>query len=513
MIIQQGSVNTTALVVPDLWVSIVPPANLNLNGVPSNVLGVVGTASWGPVGKPVIVGDVANLYAFFGPIQARKYDLGTQVAIAALQGANNFRCVRVSDATDVAATIAVQTNCITLTALYTGTLGNSIQMTLATGSKVGTTKAIIGPPGYQLEVFDNLSGAGNAFWVALAAAINNGQSQARGPSQWVTAAAGVGVTAPALATSTLTGGTDGVTTITSTVLVGSDTIPRKGMYALRGQGCALALLADADDSSQWTTINTFGLAEGIYMIQTGPAGDSIAAAVTAKQTTAGLDSYASKIMHGDWVWWSDPYTNAIRLVSPQGFAAGKLAALSPEQSSLNKPLAGIVGTQKSGLPGTGINGCYTQADLAVLFQAGIDVIANPGAGGLNIWTVRCGHNSSSNPAINGDNYTRLTNYIATSLNAGMGLYIGQLINQRLFARIKGTLCSFFQNMLGQGLLGTLDGSLPFSVACDVGNNPLARTSLGYVQADVAVQYQGINEKFIVNLQGGTTVTVAKQSGQ
>ena len=42
---QQGNVNTTALIVPDLYVQIVPPQNLILNGVPTNILGVVGTAS------------------------------------------------------------------------------------------------------------------------------------------------------------------------------------------------------------------------------------------------------------------------------------------------------------------------------------------------------------------------------------------------------------------------------------------------------------------------------------
>jgi uncharacterized protein len=41
---------------------------------------------------------------------------------------------------------------------------------------------------------------------------------------------------------------------------------------------------------------------------------------------------------------------------------------------------------------------------------------------------------------------------------------------------------------------------------------VTRTALGYVQADVQVQYQGINEKFIVNLQGGQGVSVANASG-
>jgi cold shock CspA family protein len=50
------------------------------------------------------------------------------------------------------------------------------------------------------------------------------------------------------------------------------------------------------------------------------------------------------------------------------------------------------------------------------------------------------------------------------------------------------------------------------VICDTSNNPLIRTALGYVQADVQVQYQGINEKFIVNVEGGQTVQVQRQTG-
>ena len=280
------------------------------------------------------------------------------------------------------------------------------------------------------------------------------------------------------------------------------------MYALRGQGCSLALLADADDATQWTTQAGFGLSEGIYMVLTGPAGDSIANAVTAK-ANVGLDNYAAKLMFGDWVWWNDPVSGVLRVVSPQGFVLGRLANLSPEQSSLNKPLYGVVGSQKSGAPGSGQATAYSAAELQALFNAGIDVIANPQPGGA-FWGVRGGHNSSSNAATNGDNYTRLTNYIAASLAAGMGQYVGQVINQGLFRRIRATQLSFLQNMLGQGLLGSRDGSLPFSVICDATNNPLARTGLGYVQSDAQIQYQAINEKFIVNMEGGQTVQVSRQ---
>ncbi len=510
-IVQQGSINTTALVVPDLYVQIVPPQNLVLNGVPTNVAGVVGSASWGPVGQPVIIATMSDYARTFGPIVARKYDMGTQVATAVQQGAANFRCVRVTDGTDTAAAFIVPNTSFLVTALYTGSLGSQIVISLGAGAKAGTWRFTVTLPGMAPEVFDNIAGTGAAFWTALASAINAGQGPQRGPSQIVVANAQGTTATPVAFTWPLSlgaQGSDGASGVTAATLVGSDTAPRRGMYALRGQGCSLALLADADDATQWTTQAGFGLSEGIYMVLTGPAGDSIANAVTAK-ANVGLDNYAAKLMFGDWVWWNDPVSGVLRVVSPQGFVLGRLANLSPEQSSLNKPLYGVVGSQKSGAPGSGQATAYSAAELQALFNAGIDVIANPQPGGA-FWGVRGGHNSSSNAATNGDNYTRLTNYIAASLAAGMGQYVGQVINQGLFRRIRATQLSFLQNMLGQGLLGSRDGSLPFSVICDATNNPLARTGLGYVQSDAQIQYQAINEKFIVNMEGGQTVQVSRQ---
>ncbi len=510
-IVQQGSINTTSLVVPDLYVQIVPPQNLLLNGVPTDVVGVVGSASWGPVGKPVIVATMTDYANAFGPLVARTYDMGTHVATAVQQGAQNFRCVRVTDGTDTAAQLTLPGTAFTFVALYTGSLGNAILLTLGNGSQANTWRLTVALPGLVPEIYDNIGGTGAAFWTALAAAVNSGQGPQRGPSGLVTASTNGTVLAPAGGTfpfSAGTPGTDGATGVVTTTLVGIDIAPRKGMYALRGQGCSIALLADSTDPTQWTTQAQFGLSEGVYMILAGPAGDTIQNAVATKHG-AGLDSYACKLMFGDWVWWNDPVNATLRVVSPQGFVAGRLANLSPEQSSLNKPLYSIVGTQLSGTPLAGTSTSYAAADLGTLFQAGIDVIANPQPGGA-FWGVRGGINSSSNSAINGDNYTRLTNYIAATLASGMGQYVGQVINASLFQRIRATQLSFLQAMLSQGLLGSTDGSLPFTVICDTSNNPASRTGLGYVQSDAQVQYQAINEFFIVNIEGGQTVQVQTQ---
>jgi len=515
-IVQQGALNTTALVVPDFYVQIVPPQNLVLNGVPTNLLGVVGTATWGPVNQPVVVATMADYARTFGPVMPRKYDLGTPVATAVQQGASNFRCVRVTDGTDTAATYAAfyvaGAYPLQLTARYTGTLGNQIALAITPGSQVSTWRLAIGVTGRPPETFDNIAAPSPAtFWANLANAVNNGSSALRGPSQLVVASLGTATsTVPALlANQTLLGGTDGAGAVGVPSLVGQDTLPRTGMYALRGQGCSLALLSDADDPAQYTVQASFGLSEGIYMVATGPLGDTMSNAVAAKQA-AGLDSYAVKLMFGDWIYWSDQANNTIRLVSPQGFTAGRLANLSPEQSSLNKPLYAVIGTQKSGAPGSSQTTSYSSAELAVLLGSGIDVIANPQPAG-SFWGVRGGHNSSSNAATLGGNYTRLTNYIAATLASGMGQYVGQVINATLFGRIRATQLSFLQNLLSQGVLGSVDGSLPFSVICDTSNNPNARTALGYVQSDSQIQYQAINEKFIVNIEGGQTVQVSRQT--
>lgn len=582
-IIQSGTVNPTSAIVPDLYVVIVPPSQLLLNGVASNVVGLVGTSSWGPVNTPISVSSMANFSQAFGPVVNRKYDMGTHAAIIAQQAGSAMMCVRVTDGTDVAATGVVGSTDVTFTAVNTGSYGNNISVTLQNGAKANTLAAVVGVPGYAAEVFQNIpmpatvttqttapvstsstvdvtstagisvgmtvSGTGvtgsptvasitdgttlvlsasqtissgvtltftpasfHSVWTALATAVNNGQNALRPASAWITATAGSGTTLPSLPlTVTLSGGTDGTGTITSSVLVGDNTSPPTGMYALGSTNISILDVCDMDDSTQWTTVDGFALDESCYAIQVIPAGTSVTSAVSLKRT-AGLDSAYSKLMHGDWCWWNDPVNQVTRLVSPQAFVAGRLSNLRADQVTLNKTLYGIAGSQKSGLGGVN-NAVYSTADLSTLFQAGIDVVTNPGAGGLAIWTCRSGHTSSTNLTLELDNYPTLTNYIAKTLAAGMGFYIGQEITPQLFQNITATLTQFCQNLTGAGLLSSPDGSLPYAVQCNAANNPDSQTKIGIVTASVQAEYPSINQTFIVNLQGGSTITVSLPNNQ
>lgn len=504
-VVQQGSVNTTSLVVPDVVVQIVPPQQNYINGVPTNILGIVGTAQWGPVNSPTPLGSLAAYVAQFGNIQARKYDGGTALWAATLNGANNFRFVRVTDGTDVAATNTIGTATgLTLTSKYTGSLGNTISVALSAGTAAGSWKAIVTLPGLTPEVFDNMAAglSGNAVWVAIAAAINSGISGLRGPSQIIVATAGASTSAPTAATVTLAGGTDGAAGVTSTQMLGTDGTTRTGMYALRSTASAVAMLADCDTSATWATQIAYGLSEGTYMVMTGPAGDTLGNAATVK-ASAGIDSYAGKLMFGDWCYFNDTVNNLTRLISPQGFAAGRRASLGPHESTLNKPLYGIVGTQKSMS-----NTVYSSSDLQILAAAGIDVIATPSPGG-NYFSCRMGRNCSSNAVINGDNYTGMTNFLAYSLNASMGIYVGKLQGPLTRKGALGAVDALLSGLWQQEIIGDVSSPTkqPWSSICDDSNNPASRVALGYMQIDVRVTYKSVVAVLLINIEGGQSVSV------
>lgn len=507
-VIQQGSTNINSLKVPNVYVQIQPPQVTAVNGVPTNILGMVGTASWGLVNSPVTVGSLAEFQSSFGGILTDPNDLGTAVSIAALQGANNMLCVRVTDGTDQKATIDIldtatvpQTG-LTLTALYSGTVGNTITATIGAGSNSSLTattyKISILRPGYVTEVFDNIGGSGAEIYENMVTAINMGQT-GRSRSFLVVASLPTteSILAPALDTYTLEGGTNGNSGVTSTELLGTDGTTRTGLYSLRGSKASMAFLVGNTDNTTWTYEAAYGLSEGTYMILTGPSGEyaDISTAIGNKQS-AGLDCYDVKLLLGDWCYFNDTINGQLRMVSPQAYVAGRLANLSTEQSSLNNQIYGIVGTEATYNSRT-----YSDADLILLINAGIDLISIQSPGGA-YFSCRVGCNTSSNILINGDNYTRLTNYIAYSLNAAAGVFIGKPITDTLMSSANGMITNWLYNMQNQDMIDS------FSVQLDSTNNPQSQTSMGMMQADVKVKYFAILVIFLINVEGSqATVTV------
>ncbi len=512
MLYQLGQLNTTALAVPGLYVQIVPPKNRYINGVPSNILGLVGVGSWGPVNSPMIAGDLPSAVQNVGNPANRTHDLAMAVAVSVLQGANNFRLVRVTDGTDVAAhaalldtTTPTPVTGATLTGLYTGTLGNTIAATLSAGTQTGTYNLSLQMTGLGSvpELFSNIGGTGATFWTNLVNAVNNGQGVLRGPSQLVSATVGTSTATPALATYTLANGTDGATGVTDSTLIGTDGLTRTGMYALRSSGAQVGNLVDLSTPSDWSTMLTFGLSEGIYFHTASAAGKNPTQSA-ADMTTAAMDGYGVKVMVGDWIYWQDNFNNVLRLLSPATFTAAQSAGLSPQLSNLNQELYGIVATQRSMA-----NQPYSNAEIQLVSQSRMDVITNPAPGG-QYFACRTGQNASSNPATNGDNYTRMTNYVGLTIAASFGYVVGKPQTTDLRRQVKSSLSTFLQNMQDQGMIGDVNNPTGpgYKVTLDSTNNPSSRVALGYMQADIQVIYLSIVRYFIANLEGGQTVSIS-----
>lgn len=73
---------------------------------------------------------------------------------------------------------------------------------------------------------------------------------------------------------------------------------------------------------------------------------------------------------------------------------------------------------------------------------------------------------------------------------------------------KSTLESFLSNLETLKMIGDPNGRPAFAVRLDAANNPDARVALGYMTADVQVKYLNVVRYFLVNLEGGGSVSIS-----
>lgn len=408
---------------------------------------------------------------------------------------------------------------------------NPVAMVSTSGSGVGTptftlawtlgTPIISNPgQGYTTAPTCSFVGGGGtggsltaviSFWAGLAQAINYGTAQ-RGASNYLLFTAGASTAAPTTGVATaLSGGSDGASGVGTAQMLGSDTLPRKGMYALRATGCDGFDLCDVTDTTSWATQISFAISETMWAALTTAAGDSIENCVATRQS-AGVDDTNFWLCEGDWPTFYDTQNGLARLVSPQAFQIGLAGNLSPEQSPINKNLIGVVATQTStqGL-------VIADADETVAQTGGIDVIGQSEDLGETFFSFLTGRNGSSNTAANGMEYTRLTNFIARSLQGSatrsiVGLLQSSKSTDPTRSKAKMILDTFFGGLaspsVGSNGYGLIDS---WSVKCDLTNNPPNLQALGFLFAYCAVRYLNVVRYFVIKLAGGGNVQVSVQN--
>lgn len=618
-----GQQNLAALTVPGVYGDIILPTPMLL-GQPTNIMGLVGVGSWGPLNALIPVSKPLDCTLQLGNPKIRPRDIATYVAAACQVGsAIGFLCVRVSDGTDTAATTSVATGGtqatgfaqfsanpalndtltlngtvitfagamrgatltatltnlittlqnssdtnlvaatyslsgtqlnitstaagaagnsytlaksstaitlsgatlaggvgtggvgLTLTAKYTGTQGNLVTFSIQNGSLANSYLLSVQFPGMPPEQINNVGGTGNQFWINAANAINNGNAYSR-PSQFVVASAGASTLAPTLSSPvTLSGGADGDTGVTDATLMGSDTMPRKGMYAMRASLVDSFTLCDLSTAADYAAIGAFALSESMLPVFASPSGDTINNALGTR-ISAALDTPWFWYILGDWPSFYDAYNGLTRLINPSAFGLGILGNLSPQQSPLNKPLQGVSSTQRSALGQT-----YSDIELSLVNTGGIDTIMPPqqSPGGY-YFSFASGRNASSNTAANGIEYTRMTNFlIRTAKSKAAGSFIGRLQsiqpNDQTRAQAKALFDGFSAQLaapeFGLGIDGQGMIDSPWLVQCDLTNNPPAFQALGYLFLYWQVRYLNVVRYFVVKFLGGGNVVVTQQS--
>ena len=518
-IISSSQFNPSNFAAPGVYVNNIPPAPY-ISGAATNVAMVVGTASWGPLNAPQIMSTPQDATTYFGGINSAAltdvHDMCTDATIAFQQGFISLYGCRVSDGTDTKASISLDDTSTptalvggTATALYSGIVGNAITVTIKASSITNyydvTISSAIGTP----DFYPRLPGTG--FWNALATALSSGILGVAAPSKYIRLVSpNSAAVAPAVGTFTLTGGTDGRSAVTSAELIGQEaTFPVTGIYAAASLTPMPQKLwvAGFTDTTSVATIQSFLDQNAIYSAIALPVGTSTSTALSTINSV-GVHDYNISYLK-DWVYWNDTANNVVRLVPPYGFVMGLITALAPSQSPLNKPVSGVVGTERNN-PYTGSTP-YSQAEIGQLENAGVLVITNPIPQGA-VFGLATGNNTSLNTAESPVEYATMTNFLDQSFAQSLGGYVGQLQTARqkdpVRAAVRHELNTFLSGLQQASLIDQvvqLTCNFAQSGNPQLGINTPATIAAHYLYAYAAVRYLSSVRYFVMSLNGGTTV--------
>lgn len=516
------------------YVDLVPAPPAIPAGPNTALIAIVGTANWGPVNSPTpFSSPTQDGYAAFGNGTTLTNSLIDE-AMAAAPECQIFLGNRVTDGTDVAATINIVDNVpatlVTLTAKYTGTLANkaTAQVTLVSGTVAANPvyRITINFPGMAAEIFNNISGGTGAFsattFKANAVAAINGQvANVPGSTRWTATSGSGSGTSVSLTQVTASGGDDGVATITSSTLIGTDgTVGRTGIYAFRGmvQGAQL-IVSQLTDLTQGQTLLTFTQEENCSAHLAFP---SLTSTTTEISDQATNNLFGSTLwLDSDWDWMYDSLAGYNRLRSPMGKIAGIISSQPPWMYPGNKPAGsngayGIISTDRNGNPNTTPPSGGSPMGIAEAGerqQAGILYLTN----NQNLYFQNSGYGLAHGMASNGTTLisdARMTQYIAAVIQKILGQFVGSMIalqNNKLVVVAPNGQLSNPQDAV-DAFLNQLRNSNPPQIAnyrnlITSANNTVTSVEQGFLLANIWVQTLSAAKFILAFLQVGNTVSI------
>lgn len=508
-IITTSNFNASSVRAPGVYIVEKPDAGFRANS-PTDIIGYVGTADWGPMNVPTKVYSPESRAAIFGAFNAKaetdKYDLANAMDIGFTQtaegGAIEQFAVRIGDGTEAKGQITlVDTTAVTplevadVVALFNGDA--SVKVTLATGTVTNTvTATITGPAGTAVEVYPNLPSVGaGVFSGNFASAINNGTAL-RPPSSLVRVVdANILAIAPALGTFTLTGGNSGRTGVDYADLLGTDGTPKTGAYALRSLDPKInfLVLAGMDVSTSYSSLKTLAESEGFIVFFDFPRGTSSATAMTNKKGY-GVDSpHVVFCLYHVQIY--DSVNKKTRFVPPSYVIAARIASLQINESPGNKQIFNILGTERDDL--TAQNVPWSTGEIGDLTEAGIMFVKKGIPRNANMFGIRHGHHSLANTELTNVAHTRIKVWLENLIDSVFGQFVDEIQtladDDPTRAAIEATGVRELQQAKTDRIIDT------YEFICDSTNNKPPTIRRGFTFFDAVVEPIGHSEKVIARL--------------
>jgi hypothetical protein len=473
-----------------------PPAVVSSTGVDVAVL--VGQLPWGPTEK-LVYDDVANLLHQFAP--AGMNHLGSAYLSIIAKGWPNLGIVRVADPTATAATAALKASSTTIcnvTALCTGTPGDSIILTVGPASDgnvahFNLTASVSSASGTTSETYANVD-------------FSTGNNAPPDVSQSVLLASVVFAAngTPDAGNTTMGTATDG--SITSTLYVGTPGTDDKGFALLEADDTISHVFTDDSGNSLRSTVNA-GLRAHVDLTTDrvgyicGPSGQS---ASTAQTDVANYRSI--RIVYTDpWVYIADDVTGALHLVPSAPFAASVASQVPPSTS-----IAWRIDAVSSMLDGIQALEANRSGVRAQNTASGISTLIPRKRGG---YTFEAGVNTSLTAGIGNLTRTRVGQYIARSVVESWEPYVeGPNI-----PAYQQDLINSLDDFLG-GLKRNADSVnaafepyiIDYGIQSIGASNPRSFVQAGNFNVNAQVEIGANMSRIYLNMQYGETVSVTTQ---
>jgi hypothetical protein len=449
------------------------------------ILGLIGTASKGPVNEVTLITDEGQLVDTFGPPSGQHYALFA--AVRFLRKGNQLKFVRVADYDiEATGTIKDQTlaDAFSVLAVSSGSWGNNISLLVGSGTDAGTYKITVLYNGMSADVYDLLKvGPLNVDDV------NYIMTRINGISEYISVTALASSTTLDSGTVTLSGGDDGAPAQVSDYIgsVGDPpTIPATGLQLFANPETEDVNVIAVPGISHRSVISAMqtlceSRADCIY-ITAPPYGKTVKQAVAWMNGLGGgpedpltsINSSYGAVFY-PWIKVYDGYSDSEVWIPPDGHVAGAIAFTD----FVADPWWAILGLNR-GLLSDALNVEYsaTQGERDYMYSNGnsLNPIINMAGQGIVIWGQRTAQRQPT--ALDRINVRRLLLYMRKAIATATLSLVGEPNDEDTWSRFRLLVSPIMEEIRGRR------GITDYQVVCDETTNTAARRNRNEMYAKV-----------------------------